>query len=64
MFSDENEPRSSDQDLRIGQDLSLLSVDELEKRIFLLEGEIERTRKDIAAKSGHRMQAEAVFSRK
>ncbi|GGE38806.1 hypothetical protein GCM10007276_15150 [Agaricicola taiwanensis] len=64
MFADDNEPRVPQDAIRIGQDLSLLSVDELHQRIRILEGEIERIRKDIDAKSGHKLQAEAVFSRK
>lgn len=64
MFANDDERPVPKGDVRVGQDLSLLSVDELEQRIRLLEAEIERTRKDIDKKSGHRNAAESVFSRK
>lgn len=45
----------------IGQDLSLISVEELKERIALLEGEIERLKADMAAKEKSRSAAESVF---
>lgn len=63
-FIDENAPRRAPDEIRIGQDLSLWSVSELEQRIRTLEVEIERTRKDIASKSHHLTQAESLFGRK
>lgn len=45
----------------IGQDLSALSVDELEQRIGVLEVEIDRLRAEIAAKTATRNAAEQLF---
>ncbi len=43
------------------EDLSTISVDELEDRIERLSAEIERTKKEIDAKKGSRSAAEAFF---
>jgi len=45
----------------VGQDLSLLSIEELEKRITLLEQEIGRIKMDISAKQISRKAAESIF---
>jgi uncharacterized small protein (DUF1192 family) len=45
----------------IGQDLSLLSVDELEARIALLTGEIERLKSAVAGKRASRDAADRFF---
>jgi len=45
----------------IGQDLALLSVQELEARIALLRGEIERLESDIARKRSTRAAADQFF---
>ncbi|MBE1436875.1 uncharacterized small protein (DUF1192 family) [Agrobacterium vitis] len=45
----------------IGCDLSLLSVDELQKRITLLEQEIERLKMERDSKKRGKMAAEALF---
>ncbi|MFC7396274.1 DUF1192 domain-containing protein [Chelatococcus sp. GCM10030263] len=45
----------------IGQDLSLLSVDELAERIALLRAEIGRLEAALAAKEASRAKADAVF---
>lgn len=45
----------------IGQDLSLVSVEELKERIALLKAEIERLEADMAAKEKSRSAAESVF---
>lgn len=45
----------------VGMVLDALSVEELEDRITLLEGEIERLRKAIVAKGSSRQAAEAAF---
>ena len=45
----------------IGQDLALLSVQELEARIALLRGEIERLEADIARKRSTRATADQFF---
>lgn len=47
----------------IGQDLSLLSVDELDERIRLLRAEIARLEAEMAAKGSTRLAAEAIFRR-
>ncbi len=45
----------------IGQDLSLLSVDDLEARIAVLAAEIERLKADAARKRASRDAANAFF---
>ena len=47
----------------IGQDLSLLSVDELSERIALLREEIARLEAERAAKGTTKSAAEALFRR-
>lgn len=47
----------------IGQDLSLLSVGELEERIGLLRAEIGRLEAEVTAKTSTRLDAEALFRR-
>jgi uncharacterized small protein (DUF1192 family) len=45
------------------QDLDPLSVDELEERIEVLQGEIERVRAKIGAAVSHRSAAEELFKK-
>ncbi len=45
----------------IGQDLSLLSVDELDERVILLLGEIDRLKAERDRKNGSKAAAEAIF---
>lgn len=45
----------------LGQDLSLLSVDDIEARIALLTTEIERLKADAAKKRSSRDAANAFF---
>ena len=45
------------------QDLDPLSVDELEERIAVLQGEIERVRAKIGAAVSHRSAAEELFKK-
>lgn len=45
----------------IGEDLSMLSVEELEERIELLKQEIERITTDIQSKQSSLSAAEAFF---
>jgi uncharacterized small protein (DUF1192 family) len=47
----------------IGEDLTLLSVEELQQRIELLRGEIARLEADIARKQAMRSAAEVFFKR-
>ncbi|MEX0298538.1 MAG: DUF1192 family protein [Kordiimonas sp.] len=43
------------------EDLSTISVEELEERVERLNAEIERTKTEIKAKKGSRSAAEAFF---
>ena len=47
----------------IGQDLSLLSVEELTERVKLLHDEIQRLEADMASKHAKRAAADQVFKR-
>jgi len=47
----------------IGQDLSLLSAEELRERIAMLKAEIARLESDLDAKGVSRAAAEAFFRR-
>ena len=47
----------------IGQDLTLLSVEELNGRIALMREEIARLEADIAKKRASRSAADSVFKR-
>jgi uncharacterized small protein (DUF1192 family) len=49
--------------IQIGEDLALLSVDELTKRIAILESEIERHKSAIAEKQKGFQAANSVFKR-
>lgn len=61
-MDDENAPRRKVvHDL--GQDLSLLSVEELSERIAALEEEIGRLRQAMAAKQASRDAADLFFKR-
>jgi uncharacterized small protein (DUF1192 family) len=48
-------------EITIGEDLSLLSVAELEHRIEALESEITRIREALAAKQSSKTAADAFF---
>ncbi len=59
-----DEPRTKrHQTWSTGDDLSLLSEDELSERIEALKAEIERAKASLEAKQGARGAAESVFSR-
>ena len=61
MDTDDLEPRKKP-NLPLGaQDLSMMSIEELEERIAELTAEIERCRKTIESKQGSRAAAEGVF---
>jgi uncharacterized small protein (DUF1192 family) len=47
----------------IGQDLSVLSVDELRARVEALQAEVARLSREIEAKSAHRGAADLLFKR-
>ena len=60
LIDDDDRPRPKVAH-EIGQDLALLSVQELEARIALLRGEIERLEADIARKRSTRATADQFF---
>ena len=59
----DDEPRKKAPVHEIGQDLSLLSVNELRDRISQLEAEVARLKADIDAKGATKAAAEAFFKR-
>jgi uncharacterized small protein (DUF1192 family) len=61
LFDDE--PLKKSKPHEIGQDLSLLSVAELNERIALLKVEIERLESELQAKGATKSAAEALFRR-
>jgi uncharacterized small protein (DUF1192 family) len=60
---DELMPRKPKTETVLGQDLSTLSVVELEARIASLEGEIQRTREALKARAATKNAADSVFKR-
>ncbi|HZH10408.1 MAG TPA: DUF1192 domain-containing protein [Microvirga sp.] len=56
-----DEPRTTLSAHVIGQDLSMLSVDELDERVALLEKEIARLKEAKLAKENSRAAASAFF---
>lgn len=61
LFDDE--PLKKPKQHEIGQDLSLLSVAELNERIALLKAEIARLEAELGAKGATKSAAEALFRR-
>jgi uncharacterized small protein (DUF1192 family) len=61
-FDDEDRPKKKVTH-EIGQDLALLSVEELAARIALMREEIARLEADIAKKKASRSAADDVFKR-
>lgn len=61
MMDDEEQRRKKPVVHDVGMILDALSVSELEQRIALLEGEIERLKAAIAARDDTRKAAESVF---
>ena len=61
LFDDE--PLKPKRVHEIGQDLSLLSVDELSERISQLRQEIGRLESELASKGATKLAAEALFRR-
>lgn len=59
----EDEARKPKRTHEIGQDISTLSVAELQHRIGLLRDEIARLEAELAAKGSTRAAAEALFRR-
>jgi uncharacterized small protein (DUF1192 family) len=60
LFAEER-PRPRPDRHELGQDLSTLSVEELDERIEILEQEIERLREARAGKAASRDAASAFF---
>ncbi len=60
MFNDEDRPKPKTKH-EVGQDLSLLSVEELAQRIALLTEEIARLTADMAKKRAVKSAADAFF---
>ncbi|MBF9234799.1 DUF1192 domain-containing protein [Microvirga alba] len=56
-----DEPRPVSKGHEIGQELSLLSIDEIDERIALLEQEIARLKETRAGKESSRAAASAFF---
>ncbi len=54
-------PRKPPPETVIGQDISSLSVTELEQRITVLEEEIARSKEALKARAATKNAAEAVF---
>ncbi|NRG17362.1 DUF1192 domain-containing protein [Rhizobiales bacterium] len=48
-------------EIRVGEDLARLSVNELDERLNALELEVERVRKERDNRSGIREAADAIF---
>lgn len=62
VFDDDDRPKKKVSH-EIGQDLSLLSVDELTARVGLLQDEIKRLEADMARKRDKRAAADQFFKR-
>ena len=62
VFEDDDRPKRKIQH-DIGQDLSLISVAELNERITLLREEITRLEADIAKKQSSRSSADQFFKK-
>ena len=60
MNEEEQEIRAR-AEIEVGGDLSMLSIEELEKRIGFLEQEISRIRQDIVTKKTSKEAAESIF---
>jgi uncharacterized small protein (DUF1192 family) len=60
---DELAPRKPKQETVLGQDLSAMSVHELEARIADLEAEIVRTKEALRSRTATKSAADAFFKR-
>ena len=61
-FADDDRPRKKTSH-EIGQDLSQLSIEEIDARVALLQGEIERLAAARLKKESSRLAADAFFKR-
>ena len=62
VFEDDDRPKPKIAH-EIGQDLSLLSVDEIKLRIVLMQDEIKRLEADMARKHDKRAAADKFFKK-
>ena len=62
MDWDDLKPKSKPS-VTLGEDLTTLSVAELEARIGELQGEIERVRTELGTKKAHEAAAAQIFKR-
>ena len=62
VFDDDDRPKKKVTH-EIGQDLTLLSVDELAARVQLMHDEINRLEADMASKRAKRAAADQFFKR-
>jgi uncharacterized small protein (DUF1192 family) len=62
VFEDDDKPKKKITH-EIGQDLTLLSVEELAARVQLLHDEIQRLEADMSQKRASRTAADQVFKR-
>ena len=62
VFDDDDQPKKKVTH-EIGQDLALLSVDELAARVQLLHDEINRLEADMVSKRAKRAAADQFFKR-
>jgi uncharacterized small protein (DUF1192 family) len=63
MDTDDIAPRKKPPQIQLGEDIAALSAHELENRIALLEEEIARCKKAIAARHATKSVAENFFKR-
>ncbi len=63
MAQADEEPLKRARAHEIGQDLSLLSVEELKLRIDVLNDEIARIERELSQKGASRAAADALFKR-
>jgi uncharacterized small protein (DUF1192 family) len=63
MDTDDLAPRKKPPQIQLGEDIAALSAHELEMRIALLEEEIARCKKAIAARHATKSAAENFFKR-
>jgi uncharacterized small protein (DUF1192 family) len=59
----DDEPRKPASAQVVGQDISLMSVDELSERVSMLKAEIERLEEERAKRGQTKSAAEALFRR-